>query len=104
MFNLPDNRQREISGSLLHPAKPPGNARPSCDIWICEAYNGDPSGANTKPTNSRLTNITTHRIKVMGLSHERIFRRITRRVERFLIRSHTLKDFRFFSLKFIPYQ
>ena len=33
---------------------------------------------------------------IMGLSHERIFRRITRRVERFSIRSHTLNDLSFF--------
>ena len=39
------------------------------------------------------------KITLMGLSHERIFRRITRRVDRFSIRSHMLKDFRFFPLK-----
>ena len=32
----------------------------------------------------------------MGLSHERIFRFITRRVDRFSIRSYTLTDFPFF--------
>ena len=32
----------------------------------------------------------------MGLSQERIFRRIIRRVDRFSIRSYTLNDLRFF--------
>ena len=35
---------------------------------------------------------------LMGLSHDRIFRRITRRVDRFSIRSHTLNNLRFFPL------
>ena len=35
----------------------------------------------------------------MGLSHERIFRRISRRVDRFSIRSLTLND-----LSFFPYR
>ena len=33
---------------------------------------------------------------LLGLSHKRIFRRITRRVDRFSIRSHTLNDLSFF--------
>ena len=37
--------------------------------------------------------------QVVGLSHERIYRRITQRVDRFSIRPHTLNNIQFFPLK-----